>query len=374
MRLEKRLNLRLASEDISILESEEELETSIQSEPNRGVYRSIVDAIKRFLNMSPRDLLQFATEGGSIEENILVIESLTPQTILEQEVRRVVQTGNYYKVVEVRMPGQGFEYKGFLVARLSVPNDKIAKALQAKMAGWKPGQPVPFDWYKTEAEALKVMGSHEAKAAGKSPTPAQPIKQKVTKSSVAQTAAKMAEQMGNPEAAGEIIKMNNENIIRYADLGLKNKTDDNWKVVKTVFLAWLALSALVTGAAGLAALVIGYLAVKGIEYSKKSRIKEDLDDQDAFGASCPECMRNTRTLDDDDGFDDPDFHAAHTAAAEEAIRRGLETKESRHSRIRRAWGADPEAWQQCWDEVMGQHGYTRDMSGFELKWVRNTPE
>lgn len=265
MHLEKRLNIRLALEDISILESEADLESS---GPDRGTYRAIIDAIKKFLDMSPRDLYQFATEGGSIEENLIVIESLTPQAIVEQEVRRVVQSGNYYKVLEIRMPGDGFEYKGYLVAKLSMPNDRIAKALQAKMAGWKPGQPVPFTWYKTEDEALKAMSALETKAAGKIPSPAQPIKQKVAKTPVNEVASRMAERMGNEEAATEMMNSSSENIIHYAELGLKTKKPDNWNMIKTIFLAWLALSALVTGAAGLAALVIGYLAVKGYEAAK----------------------------------------------------------------------------------------------------------
>lgn len=272
MHLEKRLNLRLALEDIANLESEEDLNTSIQSEPDRSTYRSVIDAIKKFLNMGPRDLLQFAQEGGSIEEGLVVIEGLTPQSILEQEIHRIVQTGNYYKVLEIRLAGEGMAYKGFIVAKLGDPNDRIEKALQARMAGWKPGQPVPFKWYKTEDEALKAMSDSETREAGKSPSPARPMKQKVTKLPVNQTAAKMAEYMGSQEAAEEILKMSNENIVKFADLGIKAKeSGDGWKIAKTVFLAYLALAALVTGGAGLAALVLGYLVVKGWEYSKKSR-------------------------------------------------------------------------------------------------------
>jgi hypothetical protein len=272
MHLEKRLNIRLATEDIANLESEEDLDTSIQSEPDRSTYRSVIDAIKKFLNMGPRDLLQFAQEGGSIEEGLIMIEGLTPQTILEQEVHRVVQMGNYFKALEIRLHGDGFAYKGFIVSKLGHTNDKIEHELQSRMAGWKPGQPVPFKWYKTEDEALKAMGAAETNAAGKSPSPARPIKQKVTKLPVNQIAAKMAQQMGAQEAADEILKMSSENIVKYADLGMKAKEPgDGWKMAKTIFLSYLALAALVTGAAGLAALVLGYLAVKGWEYSKKSR-------------------------------------------------------------------------------------------------------
>lgn len=267
MHIEKRLNIRLAAEDIGILESEEDLETSIQSSPDRNRYRAVIDAIKKFLGMNARDLYQFANEGGSIEENTIVIEGLTPQTIIEQEIKRVVQSGNYAKVLEVRMAGpEGVVYKGFIVVKLSDSNEKIEKVLKARMGSWAPGQPVPFTWYKTEQEALKALGTVEAKAASKSPTPAQPIKQKVSKPSVNKLAAKMAEHMGAQEAAQEIATMSPENIVKLADLGMStNKPKDNWKMVKTVFLGWLTLSALASGAAGLAALIIGYLAVKGYE-------------------------------------------------------------------------------------------------------------
>ena len=271
MRIEKRLNIRLAVEDIGILESEEDLETSI-AEPNRSNYRAVVDAIKKFLGMDARDLYQFAQEGGSIEEDTIVIEGLTPQTILEQEIKRVVQSGNYAKTLEVRMMGPGgVVYKGFIVAKLEQPNERIEKAMQARMAEWKPGQKVPFDWYKTEAEALKVMANVEAKAARKSPTPAQPIKQKVSKPPVNEVAAKMAEHMGAKEAAEEIRSMSSENLVKAAELGRRAPKSGNWEIIKAISLGYLALTALVTGASGLAALVIGYLAVKGIEYSKRPR-------------------------------------------------------------------------------------------------------
>lgn len=369
MHLEKRLNIRLALEDISILESEADLESSIQSEPDRGTYRAVIDAIKKFLGMSPRDLYQFATEGGSIEENLVVIESLTPQAILEQEVRRVVQTGNYYKVLEIRMAGVNMEYKGFIVAKLSMPNERIAKALQARMAGWKPGQPVPFDWYKTEAEALKAMSAVESKAAGKAPSPAQPIKQKVSKTPVNEVASRMAEHMGNETAATEMLNSSSENIIKYADLGLKTKKDtSNWKMVKTIFLAWLALSALVTGAAGLAALVIGYLAVKGYEATKG--IKENLDDKDEFAKGTPCWYHDCHNRPDAD-----EFHAAHSEVDAEARKDYGHLSVGRHIGINnRPWGVDPEEWMQLVDRIMGKHGYTRDMSSGKIQWVKSLPE
>lgn len=371
MRIEKRLNLRLAAEDISILESEEDLETSIQSGPERNTYRSIIDAIKRFFNMDARDLYQFAAEGGSIEENLVVIESLTPQVILEQQVYRTVQSGNYAKVLEIRMPGEGFAYKGFIVVKLEQPNERIEKALQSRMAGWKPGQPVPFDWFKTEAEALKAMSEVETRAAGKSPTPAKPIKQKVTKTPVNQIAARMAQQMGAQEAADEIVKMSSQNIIKFADLGLKTKQPgDSWKMVKTVFLAYLVLAALVTGAAGLAALVIGYLAVKGWEAHKRSQIKEDLDDQDQFakGTRCwyHSCWERP---------DADEFHAAHSEVDAEARKHYGHLSKGKYIGIsERPWGVDPEEWMSLVDKTMAKHGYTRDMSGDRMVWVYTPPE
>lgn len=367
MRIEKRLNLRLAAEDINILESEEDLETSIQSGPERDTYRSIIDAIKRFFSMDARDLYQFATEGGSIEEGLVVIESLTPQTILEQQVHRTVQTGNYFKVLEVRMPGEGLTYKGFIVVKLNQPNERIEKALQARMAGWKPGTPVPFEWFKTEAEALKDMSERETKAAGKSPTPARPIKQKVTKAPVNQIAAKMAQKMGAQEAADEIVNMSSENIIKYADLGMKTKPADNWGMVKTVFLTYLSLAALVTGGAGLAALVLGYLAVKGYEAYRKGQIKEDLDDKDTFSNDSLCYFHNCHQRPDSEAF-----HAAHGEVDTE-IRKRYYGHQSHHSGGR-PWGVDPQEWQRLWDETMAKHGYTLDMSGDKPIWVRSSPE
>lgn len=263
MDLEKKLNIALATSDIAHLMSEDDLDTSIQGHPERSRYRAIIDAIKKLLSMEASDLFQFANEGGSIEEGVALIDGLVPQTILEQEIKRTVQSGNYAKVLEIRMQGEGFAYKGFIVVPLSNPNDRIAQVIKTRMKDWKPGQPVPFQWYKTEAEALKALETAEQRAASQSPAPAQPARQKVTK-----VAAKMAEYMGSDSAA-EIVKMSPENIIKIADLGMKNKTaEDHWGVVKTVFLAWLALGALVTGVAGLAALIIGYFAVKGIALLK----------------------------------------------------------------------------------------------------------
>ena len=364
MRIEKKLNIRLALEDITYLESEEELNTSIQSEPDRRIYQSVLDAIKRFFGMSPRDLYQFATEGGSIEEDTIIIDSLIPQLIVEQQVHRVVQSGNYAKVLEIRMPGPGFAYKGFIVTKLGLPNSEVEKALQARMTNWKPGDPVPFKWYKTESEALKAMSDAETKAAGKAPTPAKPPKQKVSKKPVNELAAKMAQQMGNQEAAGEIVNMTPENIIKFADLGIKTKKPgDTWKMAKTVFLAYLALSALVTGAAGLAALVIGYLAVKGWEASR--RLKEDLDDLDIFGSPCRWCELGIPG--------DPNFHETHIYVAEDLIKRGLAESDVRYY-PRRKWGVDPEAFISALDEAMSRYGYTRDMSGDQMQWVRQSPE
>lgn len=267
MRFEEKLNLGIASEEIA------NTENPVDAKPN---HRAIFDAIKTLLDMDMDALYDFATSGGYIEEDRVVIHKL-PMLLNEQVVSRTVHTGNYTRILEITIDKATPVYKVYIIVKLSVSDDRVNASIQNNMANWKQGDPMPFVYYNTEEMALKAMGDIEDKEAAKAQIPIKPSAKRTPKTSpspasnVQAAAIQIANKMGKKDVASALQKMSQRQVLDAAKQGKQQAQLDYWKIGKYIFLIYLASQAIFQGLAGIAALIIGYFAVLSIEHLTKRR-------------------------------------------------------------------------------------------------------
>jgi hypothetical protein len=233
----------------------------------------IVDKIKKLLDIDIVDLFRLAHVGGDMTGESVIINDLWVDVIVEDmdniSLQTVVQ-GNKLKILEVSMSKDITIFKGYIIAKLDASNDKIIAYLKSKMVEWDQTKPLPFRWFKSLEDASKELEANERKLSGeilKKPELKTSNKSSNESSIDAnKVAAAMAEHIGRPQIAAQILKFNKDDFIKAASIGKEEvKRMSLWSVAKTIFLGYLALSTLATGIQGLAALVIGYLAVVGID-------------------------------------------------------------------------------------------------------------
>lgn len=271
MRLEEKLNLRLAMEEVEGLDTPEQVQ-DVADPAARQRYSTMFDTIQQLLDLPVEDLLDFAEQGGTVEEGKLIIPNMRIEALSEGIIKREVQTGNYTRTLEIEFMGGSSAHRGYVVVGIGEPNDKVEGSLQKRLEGWVPGQPTPFPWFPTEEDALKMAGKLEAKLAREAGQPAKPPKAaKQPKANVRQAASSMARRMNRVNISPEIAQASREQLMQYAKMGKQASTDSTWKMAKYIFLSWLALSAFATGIAGVAALIVGYYIVKGIDHARQSQ-------------------------------------------------------------------------------------------------------
>lgn len=270
MQLEEKLNLRLAMEEVEGLDSPEQVR-DVADPATRQRYTTMFDTIQQLLDLPVEDLLDFAEQGGTVEEGRLVIPNMRIEALSEGIIKREVQTGNYTRTLEIEFMGGASTHRGYVVVGISEPDQKVESSLQKRLQNWTPGQPTPFPWFPTEEDALKMAGKLEAKLAREAGQPAKPPKAgKQPRANVRQAASSMALRMNRPNISPEIAKASREQLMQYANAGKQVAKDNKWQMAKFIFLSWLALSTFVTGIAGIAALIVGYYIVKGIDHARQS--------------------------------------------------------------------------------------------------------
>lgn len=286
MSFSNKLERALITKSLYHIDDEPELQTIILSEEERSFITRIIDVIKRLLKLDIKGLFRMAEASGTVTSESVIVNDLWPDILceaLDKVIAKTVFQGNYDKVVELKASYGGTTYRGYVIEKLDSPDTEIEKSIMQIMTTWKPGQPVPFQWYRTHDDALRALGQEETKqsAAGRpteKPIVGKPISYKEllqdpTKTKVApdikQTAAAAATNMGRPDLANKIVKLDRDELERLAESGKHMvKQDSTWKTAKNIFLVWLALGALVTGPAGIAALIVGYFITKALEKAK----------------------------------------------------------------------------------------------------------
>ena len=159
---------------------------------------------------------------------------------------------------------------------------------------WQQGTPLPFRWFRNLVDAEQELEVRERKMTTdpiKKPRVDRPIYHsqptdigglpaekdsraelhKVMPVDVQKIATEVATKVGGPEVAKVVQTMDRQQLNKAAQVGqelIRQGGSSRWELAKTVFLGYLSLAALVKGAPGLAALIIGYLAVKGVMYMR----------------------------------------------------------------------------------------------------------
>lgn len=255
MRFEEKLNLGITEEEVANAAGPADVQ------PN---HKAIFDAIQKLLAMDLDDVYDFATSGGYIEEGVLVINKLKGP-ITEQVVTKTVHTGNYARIVEISIDKADPVYKVYAIVKLSVSDDRVNADLQRNMARWKDGDPLPFVAYKTVGQALRFLGEIEDKEAEKADEPVKPSAKVSPAADINEAAIQMAKRMNKPQVVRVVQKMTPQEILQAARQGKEEADLNYWDIGKYIFLSLLALSSLVTGLAGIAALIIGFYAVRFID-------------------------------------------------------------------------------------------------------------
>jgi len=244
---------------------------SILSEEDRNILYKIIDKIKKLFSLNVRELFRLSDGGGEVEEEIIIYDLY--KDVLEEAVNgitaKTVQQGNYFKIVRMTKATPPATYNGFIIERLGIDDEEIAMK-------WSSGPPSNIRWFKDIDDAARELDQMERQILTKNIPIVKPklslrkLPKRVRppKINVRKIASVMAAHMGDYDASKTISDMNDTELQQAAEVG-KQSTSSSWDVFKTVALAYLALTALVSGASGLAALIIGYLAVKGIDLMRR---------------------------------------------------------------------------------------------------------
>jgi hypothetical protein len=281
-------------------------------EDKRQMMTKFFNSIKKLLAFDVGNLFKLADSDGNLEE--AVIYDLYLDVLLEAvddedyshmagvrwnepdpldaapmlkdpklTVNAIFNT-NYHKLVEIRVKTPDISFKGYVIDKINKPDTTIAKELKAKLLSVYPGDPPPFRWYRTTDDALREI---EVIERGMTQTPSK--KPALNKPANAyapvvhpnptriEDLIKTTASHFDKNAANVISKLDRAQLTRVVAAGKEaTKTMSIWDITKTIFLGYLALTALVTGASGLAAQVIGFLAVQGVNYLRKNKEQPQL--------------------------------------------------------------------------------------------------
>lgn len=287
MQFQNSLTEKLSSVSISNIDSELDINNIILTEDERSKLAKIIAAVKKFLSIDITSLFRFAETGGEVTESAVIIHDLWPDVIKEAVEDISVKTagqGNYHKIVELRVKaefkGASGVYVGYVIERLTVDNDKIREYVTSSLADWTIGMPVPFRWFRSIEDATNELTAEERKLAAPPVKKPALSKKAVGGANIHNVASAVSKHLGRPEIAETIAKLDRAQLMKIAQEGKQAaKGMGAWNLGKKIFLAYLGLGAIVTGIPGIAALVIGFLVVLGIDRIKNKKNEQTPKDE-----------------------------------------------------------------------------------------------
>jgi hypothetical protein len=228
--------------------------------------------------------------GGEVKESI-IINDLFPEVLCEAKSKigvKTVKSGNYQKMVEIRVTQDNVVYKGYSILGMGQSNQDAAQLIANMMKKWSPGQAVPFRWWRTVEDAAREMGKREQVAAAEvAPSPGKPRVPAMPEPppELDEVTQRVAQQTGNPDIARHARRMSRAELLKAAKEGQEVVKDNKWGSLKQILLTSLGLYAIVQGGwAGIAAVVLAYYAVQGIKKARETSPGERQPDvKDATG-------------------------------------------------------------------------------------------
>lgn len=306
------LDGKLFKLDLPDLESEKIFNEAILPEDKRQTVSQFFSIIKKIFNLNINSLFRLADAGGEVQETIIINDLYLdvlceaagdedyshiqgpefdePDPILPKPVlaTKTIFRSNYHKLLEISVKTPDVAFRGYIIDTLDKSDQYIAKELREKIALAKKGSPPPFRWFRNTDDALRELevmerqsGAQPLKKPAVQKTPpvthSQPISYKeLLAPDAAPIKAHMSfEELIKPiaahytdhETAKQIVQLDRKQLIRAVEAGKEAvKASSAWAIFKKIFLGYLALQGFATGLRGLAALVIGFLAVQGIDY------------------------------------------------------------------------------------------------------------
>ena len=319
MSFSNKLDSKLFQMDLP--DTEQQFKDSIISEDNRAETAKVFAIIRKLLSIDVRSLFRLVDNGGEIGESIIVNDlfldvlreavgdedyghmqgmefnepdPLDANPVVKQpklSIKTIFQT-NYHKLLELRVKTPDISFKGYVIDKLTKSDASITRDLHNKIAAAKPGNPPPFRWFRSTDDALREMEVLERQQQQQPLTkpsmkPAQPQQQQQAQQPQQQAQAQQQAQpapepIGVPEMARPVIshfggaqaakqlsgldRKQFEQVVLAGKKSLKGKS--SWTIFKSIFMGYLAMQAAITGLQGglqgIAALVIGFLAVQGV--------------------------------------------------------------------------------------------------------------
>lgn len=315
------LDGKLFKLDLPDLESEKIFNEAVLPEDKRQTVSKFFGIIKKILALDISSLFRLADAGGEVQETIIIsdlywdvlceaagdedyshmqgaefdepdpleMDPLLPKPVL---AAKTVFRSNYHKLLEISVKTPDVAFRGYVIDTLDKSDQRISKELRDKVALAKKGSPPPFRWFRNTDDALREMEVLERQSGGqplkkpavKKAPPMEPVhhgapisyKELLEPPKAAPAKAPLnfeelikpiAIHYADPETAKQIGQLDRKQLARAVEVGKKAvKTQSPWSIFKKIFLGYLALQGIATGMSGLAALVIGYLAVTGIDY------------------------------------------------------------------------------------------------------------
>lgn len=280
------------------------LATDLNTLSEQQLTPKFFEIIKKLLTLDIANLFRLADSGGDVEEAIIndlyidvlkeaVDDDYSHYTDVKWDDDEVIDLSpvlrepklsvksifntNYHKLLELKVKTPDISFRGYVIDKLSRSDAIIAKELRSRVKEMSPGDPPPFRWYRTTDDALRQIEVLERNISNdqlKKPS----LKPQVDKSVVHDNPISIEDLIPTvakhyDKKAAEIIStLNRQQLAKVVSAGKEaTKQMSMWTVAKTIFLGYLSLAALVKGSAGLAALVIGFLAVQGIDYLRKNK-------------------------------------------------------------------------------------------------------
>lgn len=258
--------------------------------------KKFYNIIKTLLSMEPKHLLDMAEHGGDINEDIIEINTLLfededfahvnlgddeDEDMLGMPTMDVptlnVQTtisGNYAKVLKVSIRNKNMSFVGYVPVNKNVSNNSIFNTIKRNLNN---KQKLEIVWYNDLKKAMSVMTDIEnterknlidrqQQTARKDDLNKTQEIPKIEKQPLYQELASKMLAKTNPEFAERIKKMSKEGFRKAVAIG-KQSLDfkSSYKIFKSILLTYLSFAALIHGVPGIAALVVAYLATRGID-------------------------------------------------------------------------------------------------------------
>lgn len=266
------------------------------------------DAIKKLLALDASSLFRLANDGGDVQESVVIndlyldilkeaadnedyghmssaqwsepdpleLDQITKDPTMSA---KTVLSSNYHKVVEIRVKTPEVSFKGYVVDKLDKSDNDIAKELKEKLKQTAPGGSPPFRWFRNTVDAFREISVLE-QSMTTNPTKKPSLKQPKQQDkavyhpnpiSIEELLPKVVSHF-DKAAVQEISNLDRRQLIEVVKAGKEATSSMSlWSIAKTLFLGYLSLAALVHGSSGLAALVIGFLAVQGINFLRTKK-------------------------------------------------------------------------------------------------------